>query len=276
MSSRKIVLFKYGGNAMSNPALQARVLANICALKARGFDLVIAHGGGPFIQARLDEANIPSEFIDGQRKTSPAALEQVEMALKGQVNGQLVAIINRLGHRAVGLSGKDGRLVVARKRWHQRQGEPVDLGRVGDVAAVDPTLIHLLLANDFIPVVACLAADAAGDTYNINGDLFAGHLAGALAASHYVVLTDVDGLRRDKDDPATLLRDVPASELPRLRAQNVIQGGMIPKAESCAIALERGAQAAHIINGTAPEQIAALFNGHPAGTTISKPSTITA
>jgi acetylglutamate kinase len=274
MAQKKLLLFKYGGNAMVNPLLKTQVLTNICSLKAKGFDIAIVHGGGPFIKSKLEEANIHSEFIDGQRKTSPEALEHVEMALKGQVNGSLVSIINRLGYKAVGLSGKDGRSVIAEKRWHQHvengKTEMVDLGQVGDVARVDPTLINLLLANDFIPVIACLAADQAGNDYNINGDMFAGHLAGALSASHYIVLTDVDGLRHDKDDPASLIQEIKAAELGVLKAKNIIQGGMTPKAESCAIALAQGAQSAHIINGTAPEQIIALFEGRQTGTTIKQ------
>lgn len=257
---------------MTDETLQRSILKRICALKEEGSRVVIVHGGGPFIKAALAEAQIESEFIDGHRKTSAEALRYVEMALKGRVNGHLVSLINALGHRAVGLSGKDGGLIRARKRWHQRavngQTETVDLGQVGDVAEVKPELLELLLQQDFIPVITCLADDAQGNSYNINGDMFAGHLAGALQASQYIILTDVDGLLRDRKRPETIIRDLSVADLEPLIAEGVIQGGMLPKMESCAVALSKGAQAARILNGTQPEQLAALATQEQVGTRI--------
>lgn len=271
-SKRPVILFKYGGNAMTNEALKGHVLTNICSLQKRGFDVVIVHGGGPFIKEALEQAGITSEFIDGHRKTTIDAFTYVEMALKGKVNSNLVGIINTLGHQAVGLSGKDGNIVTAKKRKHLSviDGEQteVDLGQVGDVAKVDTTLIHLLLENNFIPVITCFAADENGLGYNINGDIFAGHLAGELNALQYVVLTDVDGLLRDKDDPSSLMHDINLTETAQLLKEGIIQGGMIPKMESCEIALKKGAQAARIINGTVPEQIIMLSENKPIGTII--------
>ncbi len=259
---------------MTDSKLTARLLGNICSLKEKGYNVVIVHGGGPFIKLILQEAGIESEFIDGQRKTTPEAMEYVEMALKGKVNGSLVSIINAMGHNAVGLSGKDGRTVVAEKRLHRREQnggtELVDLGQVGDVAEVNPALINLLLEKNYIPVITCIASDKNGIDYNINGDMFAGHIAGAVSAEQYVVLTDVDGLMLDKDDPGTIIRELMVSELIQLREKGVIRGGMIPKLESCEIALSSGAQSARIINGTVPEQITSFLGNQEFGTLIRK------
>lgn len=274
MSPGNTLLFKYGGNAMTNPELKSQVLKNICFLKEKGYQVVIVHGGGPFIKLTLSQANIQSEFIDGQRKTTPEAMEYVEMALKGKVNGSLVSIINSMGYKAVGLSGKDGKTVVAEKRMHisevNGKKETVDLGQVGDVAGVDPALINILLDNDFIPVLTCIASDTKGNDYNINGDMFAGHVAGAVSAGQYIVLTDVDGLLLDKDDPGSLIRELKVKELTELKEKGVIQGGMIPKIESCEIALKNGAESARILNGTAPEQITEIFENKTFGTLIRK------
>lgn len=269
-----VIVFKYGGNAMTDEHLKYNVLKNICSLKEEGYDVVIVHGGGPFIKQALKDAGILSEFIDGHRKTTPETYEYVEMALKGKVNGSLVSIINSIGYKAVGLSGKDGKIVTATKRLHQTDVkgklEDVDLGQVGDVENVDTTLINILLNNGFIPVVTCLASDENGLSYNINGDMFAGHLAGALKAAQYVVLTDVDGLRKEKDDPSSLIHRITLAESQYLLKDGVIQGGMIPKIESCEIALNKGARAARIINGTKPDQVLQLKGEQDLGTTILK------
>lgn len=271
---QQVFLFKYGGNAMTDSKLKKEILQSICSLKSRGHAVVIVHGGGPFIKQALEDAKIESEFIDGHRKTTPEAFEYVEMALKGKVNGSLVSMINALGFRAVGLSGKDGAFVTATKRLHRRiangKEEEVDLGQVGDVAEVDPGIIRLLIKNDYIPVITCLAADKSGVGYNINADMFAGHLAGALGASEYIVLTDVDGLLRDKDDPDSLMQNLRLPETNALIDDGVIAGGMIPKIESCEIAINKGAGSARIINGTKPAQIAQIIGGKGTGTLITK------
>jgi acetylglutamate kinase len=268
-----IIVFKYGGNAMTNQNLKTKILENICSLKNKGYQVVIVHGGGPFIKETLKVANIESEFIDGLRKTTVEAMEYVEMALKGKVNGSLVSIINKMGYKAVGLSGKDGQTVLAKKHLHEHyengKVELVDLGQVGDAASIDTSLIEILLENDFIPVITCIASDNNGLDYNINGDMFAGHIAGALSAEQYIILTDVDGLRLDKDDPASLIHTLKIAEINHLKEIKCIQGGMIPKIDSCKIALEKGAKLARIINGTVPEQIADLLENKEIGTAIS-------
>ena len=273
MPSRKpIVVVKYGGNAMTEEALKKQVITNICLLQNYGYRVVIAHGGGPFIKEALLQANIESEFIDGHRVTTPEALEHVEKALKGQVNGSLVKLINKLGYKAVGLSGKDGKIATAIKRMHRKEVdgnvEEYDLGQVGNIVSIDTGLLELLLDNDYIPVLACLAADVDSNEYNVNADMFAGHLAGALKADKFIVLTDVDGLMRDKDDPSTLIPELSVSDIKKLEEDKVIQGGMMPKTEACEIALKNGAKAAVIINGTDPEQLLAVGKREPTGTTI--------
>ena len=272
MAKKQLLLFKYGGNAMTNLILKKQVLKNICALKEKGYQVVIVHGGGPFIKQTLEEVHIDSEFIDGQRKTTLAAMEYVEMALKGKVNGSLISLINEMGHKAVGLSGKDGKMIMAKKRLHQHtingKTEMVDLGQVGDVENVDVTLIKLLLENDFIPVITCLASDKNGNDYNINGDLFAGHIAGALFADQYIILTDVNGLLLDMNNTDSMIHEITVAEINHLKEKNIIKGGMIPKIDSCEIAIIKGAKLARIINGTLPEQITALFENQNEGTII--------
>ena len=271
-SQKPIIVVKYGGNAMTNEVLKQQVLENICRLQEYGYKVVIAHGGGPFIKEALLKAKIESEFIDGHRVTTPEAFEHVEIALKGQVNSALVKGINSLGYKAVGLSGKDGKIVTAVKRMYQKEVngyiQEFDLGQVGDVVRIDTRLLNLLLENDYIPVIACLAADDEGNEYNVNADMFAGHLAGALKAEKFIVLTDVDGLLRDKDDPATRIPELRYSDINKLKEEKVIQGGMIPKTESCEIALKQGARSAIILNGTDPEQIPGIVEQKSVGTII--------
>lgn len=271
-SSGPVIVIKYGGNAMINESLKKEIVQHIGSLKDQGYLVVLVHGGGPFIQKMLDMAGIESEFVGGHRKTTKEALQYVEMALKGQVNGSLVSLFNSLGYKAVGISGKDGGLVKARKRLHEEKtdGElkSFDLGQVGDVDQVDTSLVKSLLENGFIPVVTCLASDMQGNDYNINADMFAGHLAGALKAEQYLVLTDVDGLMGDINEPSSLIREISYTKIDWLIEEKVIKGGMIPKMESCKIALEKGAGKARIINGTKPPQIVAATKNETIGTLI--------
>lgn len=273
MKQEPLVLIKYGGNAMLNDELKAAVVANIKKLHDAGTRVVLVHGGGPFIKSILKTVGIESEFIGGHRKTTPEALKYIEMALKGEVNSSLVNLLNKAGLRAVGLSGKDGRMVTAVKRYHEvaenGSTERFDLGRVGDVTKVDTQLLDTLLKQDFVPVVTCIASDEAGQDYNVNADMFAGALAGALMVQDYLVLTDVDGLLKDINDPSSLIQRLTLDELPELFG-TVIKGGMIPKLESCQVALEHGAKRARIINGTKPDTIAEVVqtDNHSIGTEI--------
>ena len=257
---------------MIDESLKLQVVENICRIQEEGCKVVIVHGGGPFIGAALEEAGIESEFIDGHRKTTVEALKYVERELKGNVNSELVGIINRLNYKAVGLSGKDGKMVTARKRKPQKKEngnvETLDLGQVGDVVKVDTLLLELMLDRNYIPVLTCLASDEEGMEYNINADMFAGHVAGALKAEEYVILTDVDGLLMDKHDPETLVNELSAEDAVQLVRKNRIEGGMLPKIESCIIAIEKGARKARILNGTKPEQIIDFLNDQKVGSVI--------
>lgn len=269
--SKPIIVIKYGGNAMTSERLQRNVLKNICTLKSKGYAVVIVHGGGPFIQEILDQVDIETEFIHGHRKTSAEALRYVEMALKGRVNGEVVNVINQLGERAVGLSGRDGKTAIAKKYYHQQPDgqSTADLGQVGEIDTIDPALIYLLLEQDYIPVITCIASDEAGNSYNINADLFAGSLAGHLQAHVFGVLTDVDGLMEDIADPESLLKDISAHEVKHFVRQGVIKGGMIPKTDACRLAVEKGASRSVIVNGKKPEQILSLIDENQSvGTTI--------
>ena len=258
VSDQLLVLIKYGGNAMVNEDVQRDVADSVRRLRDRGVNVVVVHGGGPFIAKMLDLVNIESEFIEGHRKTTPEALKYVEIALKGEVNGALVGLFNRVGLRAVGLSGKDGRMVIATKRRQisDRDGRTVecDLGQVGDVERIDTSLVQGLVDTGYLPVITCIATGDDGLDYNVNADMFAGHLAGALRADRYLVLTDVDGVMKDVNDPSSRIASLHVDELAEL-SRDVIQGGMIPKLESCRIAIEGGARTACIINGTKADSI---------------------
>ena len=263
-----LTVIKYGGNAMTHPEIREKLIKQIKALYESGVKLVIVHGGGPFIQDTLELAGIDSRFIDGQRQTTSEAMPFVEMALRGRVNGDLVRLLNTEGVPAVGLSGKDGQMAKIQK--HKLKDKPdEDLGQVGDVDKIDPTLIHLLLKKGYIPVVAPIGLGTDGKDYNVNADLFAGHLAAAVNAERFVVLTDVDGLLKEPKDPKTL---IPSMTLDDIEAQmhQSISGGMIPKINSCRIAVESGVDQAMILNGKKPERLMdALVRNKPQGTTIS-------
>jgi len=255
---------------MTNDTLKKQVVENLCKLHDLGWNVVIVHGGGPFINRLLEKVGVLSEFIAGHRKTTDEAIEYIEMALMGQVNSNLVSITNALGKKAIGLSGKDGQTVKAKKRIHIEGDLEIDLGRVGEVVVVNPALLHLLLSNNYLPIVACIGGDDHSNSLNINADMMAGAIAGALKADIYCVLTDVDGLQRDKDRPETLIASISYEETEQMIG-SIIVGGMIPKIESCRIALDEGAAKAMIINGTKPEMISeSLIENKTLGTTIYK------
>jgi len=235
------------------------------------FEVIVVHGGGPFINKALEEANIESEFIAGQRYTSKEALVQIEKTLLCEVNAKLVSVFNKAGISALGLSGKDAGIVMAKRRnYTDENGDLIDLGEVGDVHHIRTGLLEVLLTNDFVPVIACIAASKSFDSYNVNADMMAGHLAAALKVDSYIVLTDVDGLFRDFPDPNSIIKSISLDEVSPLYNE-VIKGGMIPKLESCEIALRTGAESAVILNGTKPEQLFEyLFENKQLGTTITK------
>ena len=235
----KLLVIKYGGNAMENDALKHAFAEDVALLNYVGMYPVIVHGGGPQISAALVRAGIQPEFRGGRRVTDAATMTIVEQVLVGTINKEIVALVNRHGRRAVGLSGKDGELVVARPRAGSD-----DLGLVGDVARVNPAVIRSL--QGFIPVIAPTAADESGQTYNINADDVAAKIAEALGAEKLILLTDVEGVK-DRDD--TLIHTLTAAEARRLLDDGTVAGGMIPKIECCLEALGAGVHQAHVIDG---------------------------
>lgn len=269
----RTILIKYGGNAMTDSSLVDSVLAQVVELQLVGLRVVLVHGGGPYIQEMLDALGLKSEFIGGHRRTDGTAIRYVGMVLTGRVNGELVARLNKLGARAVGISGRDAGLamVVPRRTAGAtgETGEGADLGFVGDIDRINPRLVRDLLDLGYLPVVAPISTGPGGRDYNVNADMFAGHLAAAVAADEYIVLTDVDGLCRDRTDGNSLIDELPAAGIEALLG-TVIAGGMIPKAQSCEVAVAGGVPAARIVNGTRPDCLRAVLTGVRHGTVIKE------
>ncbi|CAG0969430.1 acetylglutamate kinase [Geobacter sp.] len=249
--SGKTIVIKYGGHAMADEALKKSFALDVILLKSLGINTVVVHGGGPQINETLKRYGIVSEFVRGMRVTDAATMQVVEMVLTGQVNKEVVGYLNQHGGRAVGLSGKDGNLLFCKKllqEMKQEDGslEKVDIGFVGDVVKVNQELIQTLEHGKFIPVIAPIGVGENGESYNINADLVAGRVAGALRAEKLILLTDVEGV---KDKAGVLLPSIVLDEVPRLIDDGVITGGMIPKVTCCVDAIEEGVKKASIIDG---------------------------
>ena len=258
-----VVVVKYGGNAMVDPDLGRNVADDVVLLRAVGLRPVVVHGGGPQISALMARLGKEPEFRDGLRVTDAETVDIARMVLVGKVNRDIVAAINVHGPLAVGLSGEDAGLILAGAR------NP-ELGYVGDVMAVNPTILHRLLAEDLIPVVSTIGSDAAGQAYNINADTVAGALAEALGAEKAVFLTDVAGLLADVDDPASLVSHTTAGELAAMIAGGRLTGGMIPKIAAALHAVEHGVGSAHLLDGRVPHVILLeLFSDAGIGTMIT-------
>ena len=269
---QKTIVVKYGGNAMTGAGTDD-FAQDIVLMKQTGIDPVVVHGGGPQIGAMLKKLGIQSSFIDGLRVTDAAAVEVVEMVLTGSINKQLVSSINAAGGRAVGISGKDGNLVVARKlaltRTDPATGEKqsVDLGFVGEPDKINPEVVHTIMKSELIPVIAPIGVGRNGETFNINADTVAGAVAGAVAAERLMLLTDVEGVL-DKDKK--LISRLTVSEARALIADGTISGGMIPKIQTAIDAVESGVRAAVILDGRIPHVLLLeLFTEHGAGTLIT-------
>jgi acetylglutamate kinase len=268
----KTIVVKYGGAAMGDPALGQAFARDIALLKQSGVNPIVVHGGGPQIGEMLKRMGIKSEFKGGLRVTDRATVEIVEMVLAGSINKEIVAMINKEGEWAIGLCGKDGNMVFAEKvtRTHvdpdSKIEEIVDLGFVGEPVEVDRTLIDLLARSEMIPVIAPVAPGRDGETYNINADTFAGAIAGALAATRLLFLTDVPGVL---DGKGKLIDALTVAEAKRLIADGTISGGMIPKVETCIEAVRRGVEGVVIVDGKTPHAVLLeLFTEHGAGTLI--------
>ncbi|OPX88812.1 MAG: Acetylglutamate kinase [Pelotomaculum sp. PtaB.Bin104] len=256
----KTVVIKYGGHAMINSALKEAVLTDVVLMKFVGMHPVIVHGGGPEITGMLKRVGIVSNFVSGLRVTDAETMEIVEMVLAGKINKEIVAQINQIGGRAVGLSGKDAVLFQAKKKLHrlitpEGKEEMVDIGFVGDITQVNPGVIHTVINEGYIPVVAPVAVGEQGESYNVNADSAAGSLAAALDADKLIILTDVEGVMADRSDPDSLISVLRVNEYPALVEQGKIDGGMIPKVQCCLDALAGGVKTTHILDGRVPHSI---------------------
>ena len=248
--SDKIVVVKYGGNAMTNEELKHDVMSDIVLLTLVGIKVVLVHGGGPEINDMLNRVGIESKFIGGLRYTDAETVEIVKMVLSGKVNKELVALLAQNKGNALGLCGIDGQMLMAEKM----EGE-VDLGYVCDIVKVNKKPILDALDGGYIPVIATVACDEKGSTYNVNADTAAARIAAELGAENLVLMTDIAGLLRDKDNPETLIPSVNVSEVSFLKRQGIISGGMIPKIDCCVEAVRRGVKKTCIIDGRVPHSI---------------------
>ncbi|MCW8970134.1 MAG: acetylglutamate kinase [Rhodospirillales bacterium] len=270
--SKATIVVKYGGHAMGDESLSKLFAKDIVLLKQVGMNPIVVHGGGPQIASMLDRLKIQSEFVDGLRVTDAATVEVVEMVLSGAINKQIVSAINGAGGFAIGLSGKDGHLIVAEK-LHRTKKDPesniekvLDLGFVGEPKSITTHVLDTFLKTDVIPVIAPIGMGTGGETYNINADTAAGAIAGAMNARRLLMLTDVSGV---KDRDGNLIPEMTAEHARDLIADGTIHGGMIPKVETCLKAVDEGAEGAVIIDGRVPHAVLLeIFTEHGAGTLI--------
>jgi acetylglutamate kinase len=259
-------VIKYGGAAMVDPELKRSFAQDVVLLRAAGLLPVVVHGGGPEINRTLERLGQKSEFVDGQRVTGPEEIKVVEMVLTGKVNTEIVGLINSLGGAAMGLSGKDGRLLQARKQ-QPRPGKP-DLGLVGDIETVNPDVLDMCLGKQYIPIVSPVGAGTDGTTYNINADVAAAEVAVALKARKLIFLTDVAGIL---DENGQLITQLTAADLRgRLQEGKAVKGGMTVKANAILRALEGGVDQVHVVDGRAPHSVVVeLFTDRGVGTLIT-------
>ncbi len=272
--SNETIVVKYGGNAMVDENLKKDFALDIILMKYVGLNPVVVHGGGPQIGKLLKSLSIESHFVDGMRVTDEQTMDVVEMVLVGKVNKEIVSLINRHGGNSVGLSGKDGKLITARKmkymksRGKDQPPEIIDIGMVGEVESINNHVLKSLIESQFIPVIAPVGVGKDGETYNINADLVAGHIAASLKARKLILLTDKEGVF---DRQGNLISTISIREIDQLIGDETIQGGMIPKIRCCVDALESGVEKAHIIDGRMSHAILLeIFTKGGIGTEIIK------
>ena len=244
----KILVVKYGGNAMINDKLKDSVMRDIVLLSLIGVKVVLVHGGGPEITEMLNKMGKESKFVNGLRVTDKETAEVVQMVLAGKINKGLVGLLERKGGKAIGLSGLDGHMIKAKVKDEA-------LGFVGEITDIDVTTVLDVLEKGYIPVISTVACDDDGNVYNINADTAAAKIAGALNAESLISMTDISGILRDKDDPSTLISEIKISEDPNLIEDGIINGGMIPKVECCTNAIKWGVKKVFIIDGRVPHSI---------------------
>jgi len=269
----KTIVVKFGGNAMVDADLHENFARDVVLMKLVGMNPVVVHGGGPQIGALLAKLNIHTEFVNGMRVTDAETMDVVEMVLGGSINKEIVASINRNGGKAIGVTGKDGQLIRARKLTVTRfspelnASEIIDIGHVGDVDQIDTEVLNVILGSNFIPVIAPIGSDAQGNTYNINADLVAGKLAQVLQAEKLMLLTNVAGLL---DKSGTVLTGLSTAEVDALIADGTISGGMLPKIDCALEAVKSGVASAHIIDGRVPHAVLLeTFTNEGIGTLIT-------
>ncbi len=272
--SGKTIVIKYGGHAMVEERLKESFARDVIMMKYIGLNPVVVHGGGPQIGRVLETMKIESRFVQGMRVTDSATMDVVEMVLGGKVNKEIVANINRYGGKAVGITGKDGGLIRARKLELKTLSpdnltpEIIDIGMVGEVETVDPAIIDSLKENNFIPVIAPIGSGLNGETYNINADLVAGRIAGALRAEKLILLTDIEGV---KDKQSKLISTIDIQKVPELIDDGTISGGMIPKVHCCVEAIESGVAKTHIIDGRMQHAcLLEMFTDKGIGTAVAR------
>ena len=262
--SGKIVVVKYGGNAMINQQLKEQVMEDIALLWLIGVKVVLVHGGGPEINETMQKLGKQAQFVNGLRVTDKETVDIVQMVLAGKVNKTLVNLLQMKGGHAVGLSGIDGGIIEAKMKNEA-------LGYVGQITKIRTQPITDLLEKNYIPVISTVASDRHGNTYNINGDTAAAHIAGALGAERLIMMTDIAGILMDKDDPSTLIPQITVSEAEKLYENKVISGGMIPKVDCCIEALNHGVNNVIIMDGRIPHSILMeLLTDEGAGTMVTK------
>ena len=260
----KIVVIKYGGNAMINEQLKQQVMEDIVLLWLIGVKVVLVHGGGPEINELMNKLGKKAEFVDGLRVTDKETVDIVQMVLAGKVNKTLVNLLELKGGKAMGISGMDGRLIESEIKDER-------LGYVGKITKVHITPVLDLLEKGYIPVISTIGCDKQGNAYNINGDTAAAFIAGALGAQRLIMMTDIDGILRDKDDPSTIIPHLTIEEIEQLKGEGIISGGMIPKVDCCIEAIHKGVKNVVIMDGRVPHSILMeLLTDEGAGTMVSE------
>ena len=258
----KIVVVKYGGNAMTNPDLKQQVMDDVVLLWLIGVKVVLIHGGGPEISSMMDKLGKKPEFVDGLRVTDKETVDIVQMVLAGKVNKTLVTMLEKRGGKAIGLCGMDGMLIEAKMKNDK-------LGYVGEVTKINIGAVTDILEKGYIPVISTLGCDEEGNAYNINADTAAAHIAGALGAERFILMTDIAGILMDKNDPSTLIPEISLSETDSLFKSGVISAGMIPKVQCCVTAIKAGVKNVVIMDGRVPHSILMeLLTNEGAGTLV--------
>ncbi len=266
--SGKTVVIKYGGHAMNNDIMKEKVISDIVLMKFVGINPVIVHGGGPAINYWIGKSGKESRFINGLRVTDKDTMEVAQMVLVGQINQEIVALIQKLGGKAMGISGVDGGTIIARKKEMLVDGQPADLGYVGEVAEINTELINQAIDHGFIPVISPIGCDANGQVYNINADYAAGSIAASLHADKLFMLTDINGVQDDNETVISVLDFAKAEEY---KNKGIIRGGMIPKVDCCMDAIRGGVNSVHIVNGCMDHSmLLELFTDEGIGTMVVK------